>query len=71
MDGKDYEWIRCIDQLPPLNTKVMSKTEDADGCRNIQELVLYQREKTSKPMWFLPDMSMYVYYSPTHWANIS
>lgn len=34
------------------------------GIRNIQSLV----RKGS--LWFFPDMSMYVYYRPTHWRPL-
>lgn len=42
---------------------VLTKIDDADGCRNEQPL------KRRGPLWFKPDGSMYVYYSPTHWKE--
>lgn len=65
-----YDWKRCSDQLPPLDLEVMTKIDDANGCRNEQTLKLYQRSPETRPMWFFPDMSMYVYYTPTHWAYV-
>lgn len=45
----------------PDGVEVMTKIDDADGCRNEQSLTRQGR------LWFFPDMSMYVYYTPTHW----
>jgi hypothetical protein len=55
------EWIKCSAELPPENEPVFTKIDDQHGCRNEQKLVRQGR------LWFLPDMSMYVYYAPTHW----
>jgi hypothetical protein len=64
-----YDWKRCTDS-PPLDTDVMTKIDDHNGCRNQQLLRLHQPTPESRPMWFPPDMSMYVYYTPTHWAYV-
>lgn len=56
------EWQR-IDTAPE-NVVVMTKIDEADGCRNEQQLVRQGR------MWFLKDKSMYAYYVPTHWRPI-
>lgn len=56
-----YEWTRCAWELPPENIVVETKIHDDDGCRNQQDLKRY------KGLWFFPDGSGYVYYSPTHW----
>lgn len=66
MDG----WIKCSDQLPPVDEVVMTKIDDADGCRNETTLKRYQRTPETRSLWFLPDGSMYVYYTPTHWKAI-
>jgi hypothetical protein len=58
------EWISVYDLLPPENQVVMTKIEDAHGSRNEQTL------KRQGRLWFFPDGSMYVYYMPTHWAEI-
>lgn len=55
------DW-KPIETAPP-GTVILTKIDDADGCRNEQKLI----RKGS--LWFLPDMSMYVYYRPTHWRT--
>jgi hypothetical protein len=60
----DERWIRCTDRLPEDNQIVLTKIEDADGCRNEQTL------KRMGCLWFLSDGSMYVYYTPTHWMEL-
>lgn len=57
-------WIRCLEQLPPENKVVNTKIHDADGERNIA--LLYRQGR----LWYFPDHSMYVYYTPTHWHEI-
>lgn len=58
------DWISCRNQLPPDGRVVETKIDgDQYGPRNIQML------KRSGPLWFLPDDSMYVYYTPTHWRE--
>ena len=57
----DAQWIRTEIQLPPDGVECETKIDDADGCRNEQTL------KRKGRLWFFPDMSMYVYYVPTHW----
>lgn len=54
-------WISCATRLPDEGVEVDTKIDDADGLRNEQSLVRQGR------LWFHPDMSMYVYYTPTHW----
>ena len=39
----------------------MTRIKDDKGERNVQPL------KKQGPLWFFPDMTMYVYYAPTHW----
>ena len=56
-------WISIKKRLPKEGIKVMTKIDDKDGIRNEQPLT----RKGS--LWFLSDMSMYVYYRPTHWRN--
>lgn len=45
----------------PERVEIMTKIDDAKGARNEQTLT--RRGK----LWFVPDESMYVYYTPTHW----
>ena len=54
-------WISVNDQLPPEGVEVQTKIRDWRGERNNQSL------KRQGRLWFFPDMSMYVYYEPTHW----
>jgi len=44
----------------PEGVSVMTKIHDKDGERNCQALKRVGR------MWFVPDGTMYVYYTPTH-----
>lgn len=47
----------------PSNTIIETKIEDNLGTRNVQKL------KKSGNLWWLPDGTMYVYYTPTHWKT--
>lgn len=47
----------------PEGVEVLTKVEDEAGIRNEQPLVRKGR------LWLFPDMSMYVYYTPTHWKQ--
>jgi hypothetical protein len=55
-------WIKCKEQLPPEGVTVNTKIDDANGERNEQRL------KRRGNLWWHPDDSMYVYYTPTHWS---
>lgn len=57
----DSEWISCETTLPPLDTIVETKIDDANGVRNVCKLILHSN------LWWFTDMSMYIYYNPTHW----
>lgn len=57
------DWIPCSDRLPENDEVVETKIDDASGARNQQELRRHNR------LWFFPDVSMYVYYEPTHWRT--
>lgn len=56
------KWISVSGRLPDEGTVVETKIDDEQGCHNVQTL------KRSGNLWFIPDGSMYVYYTPTHWA---
>lgn len=60
-------WIKCSERVPPLGVEVETKIDDEHGERNIQTLTLKQRNAESRAMWWIPDGSIYVYYTPTHW----
>lgn len=51
-----------IDTMP-RGSVALTKVDDAGGVRNVQEL---KRSKDNALFWH-PDGSMYVYYTPTHW----
>lgn len=57
----ENEYIKCADQLPDERVIVATKIDNEKGCRN--ETLLWRQGG----LWFVPDGSMYVYYSPTHW----
>ena len=54
-------WIRTDQELPPKNVEVETMIADRKGKRNQTTLIHYEG------LWFFPDMSIYVYYTPTHW----
>jgi hypothetical protein len=58
------EWIAVHNKLPPEGELVETKIYDSAGERNFGKL----RRKGN--LWFLPDMSMYIYYCPTHWRKL-
>lgn len=47
----------------PEGVEVLTKIDDEAGARNEQPLT------RKGGLWFFPDMSMYVYYPPTHWKR--
>lgn len=56
------DW-QTIDSAPDgqvLETKI---SDFIGGDRNVTTL------KRKGSLWFFPDMSMYVYYTPTHWRR--
>jgi hypothetical protein len=61
------DWIACSDRLPELGVIVDTKLDDPNGCRNEGRLKRYRRTPECRDLWFFPDDSMYVYYTPTHW----
>lgn len=61
----DREWIYCGNLFPEDKIEVETKIDDSKGCRNVTTLTRY------RGLWWFPDLSMYVYYSPTHWRSLS
>lgn len=57
------QWVDMRVAMPPEGLAVMTKIDDANGPRNEQKL------KRIGSLWFFPDGSMYVYYTPTHWKT--
>ena len=58
------DWVPCTDHLPPQNVTVETMISDSGGIRNHVRLKFY------KGHWFFEDMSMYIYYNPTHWRPV-
>lgn len=54
-------WIEIRLTPPTDDLEVETKIDDHKGIRNVQTL------KHHNNLWWFPDMSMYVYYRPTHW----
>lgn len=55
----------------PEGVEIMTKIDDHFGERNVQSLVQRTRiPGETRPMFWTPDGSMYVYYSPTHWMPL-
>ena len=57
----EYAWHRTTDLLPPED--VVVETMSSGG----QHSLLVR----SGNLWFFPDRSMYVYYTPVAWKNDS
>lgn len=62
-DGGSMTWTPLTDELPPEGVIVWTKIDDIKGPRNEQRLMRQGR------LWYFPDGSMYVYYTPTHWRE--
>lgn len=58
-------WEVITEAQPPQGVVVLTKIDIEGVSRNEQELVRKGR------LWFFQDMSMYVYYRPTHFKEIS
>lgn len=54
-------WKLINEETPPKGRIIKTKIDDESGVRNEQEL------RWDGKLWWLPDGSMYVYYTPTHW----
>lgn len=57
------QWNKVSDKTPPDGVELETKIHDDNGLRNEQTLVFHGG------LWWFPDKSMYVYYSPTHWRH--
>lgn len=57
-------------ETAPLGVIVETKIDDPNGVRNVQTLKALQRDPSCRVMWYFPDGSMYVYYTPTHWRHV-
>jgi Protein of unknown function (DUF551) len=59
------DWNYVGDCLPENGVEVLTKIDNEKGCRNETSL------KRQGNLWFFPDMSIYVYYTPTHWKPLA
>lgn len=57
-------WEKISEVQPPKKVVLKTKILDEQGERNEQKLIL------DGNLWWTPDHSMYVYYTPTHWFKI-
>ncbi len=62
--ARDPRPWNLIDSATPENVVLMTKIHDANGARNEQALI------KNRNLWWFPDKSMYVYYTPTHWRPL-
>ena len=59
-------------ETAPEGVEVWTKIDDDHGSRNVQTLVKRTRiVGETRPLFWTPDGSMYVYYAPTHWAALA
>lgn len=58
------KWIKVAEKNPPEGIAVKTKIHDNKYERNVAILIFCNN------LWCLSDMSMYVYYQPTHWKYI-
>jgi hypothetical protein len=57
------DWTNAAETPPPPGVVVDTKIDDQGGLRNEQPL----KQMAGSRLWWFPDGSMYVYYTPTHW----
>lgn len=57
-------WNRTNEVNPPENTLLLTKVDHQNCSKNEQRLI------KKGNLWWLEDMSMYVYYTPTHWKYV-
>ena len=62
-DEEVTNWISTTQSLPETGVVVDTKIDNEKGCRNETKLMRQGN------LWFFPDGSMYVYYTPTHWKD--
>lgn len=62
---RQVEWTPITLTSPPDGVIVNTIISDEYGVRNESFL------RRSGNLWFFPDHSMYVYYTPTHWKDMT
>jgi hypothetical protein len=55
-------------ETAPADVVIETKIDDENGVRNVQPL---KRIAGTGRLWWVPDGSMYVYYTPTHWRPVT
>ena len=55
-----HPWIDCTVTLPPENKIVATKLGNNESFL-----------KRSGGLWFIPERNMYVYYTPSHWRELT
>lgn len=55
----DRRWVRTAERRPPSGWEGVVMRSDGHETRLVYE----------RPLWWLPDRSMYVYYQPVMWAE--
>lgn len=55
-------WYKIENVKPPMNVIVNTKIDDGRNVRNEQKMIFDGK------LWWHADMSVYVYYQPTHWS---
>jgi len=70
------EWHKCADVSAPEGVTVMTKIDDPRGTRNVQPLTrqgnLWWTNVHDCPCGVCKSSSsMYVYYTPTHWRELT
>lgn len=64
MEKKQLNWKPITRDDPKEHVRVMTKIDDELGVRN--EAILWRQGR----LWFESSGTMYVYYTPTHYAEI-
>jgi len=62
---KMNNWIKVSSLEPPQGKIILTRINDSEGVRNEQKLI------KKGNLWWFPDMSMYVYYTPTEWKQLN
>ncbi len=57
------DWVNVKNQKPQEGAAVKVKIDEGGQVRN-EATLIYKNN-----LWWLPDMSMYVYFTPTHWKE--
>lgn len=71
MPDQSNKWRDIASDPPPDGVVVETKIDNDGGDSMVQPLKRVTREPgKTRPLWFIPDGSIYVYYTPTHWRPL-